>query len=57
MRRIFVLMSLTGMMGRVLIIWLRVRPIVPTVRWLLRIRPDVTAYLHEINQIRSLTKP
>lgn len=50
-------MSLTAMMGRALIVWLRVRPIVPTVRWLLRVRPDVMAYLREINQIRSLTKP
>ncbi|MBI5931056.1 MAG: hypothetical protein HY862_17235 [Chloroflexi bacterium] len=56
MRRIFVLMSLTAMMGRALIVWMRVRPLVPTVRWLLKIRPDVMAYLHEVNQIRSLTK-
>ncbi|MBL1134022.1 MAG: hypothetical protein HND46_01795 [Chloroflexi bacterium] len=57
MRRIFILMSLVAMMGRALIVWLRVRPIVPTVRWLLRVRPEVVAYLREINQIRSLTKP
>lgn len=50
-------MSLVAMMGRALIVWLRVRPIVPTVRWLLRVRPEVVAYLHEINHIRSLTKP
>ncbi|MBZ0319160.1 MAG: hypothetical protein K8L91_22280 [Anaerolineae bacterium] len=57
MRRNFILMSLVAMMGRALIVWLRVRPIVPAVRWLLRVRPEVVAYLREINQIRSLTKP
>lgn len=50
------LFSLTSLVGRALILWMRVRPILPTVRWILKVRPSVVAYLREINQIRALTK-
>lgn len=56
MRRLFLLMSVVGLMGRAFILWLRIRPIIPPARWLLQIRPVLQEYWREINQIRENAK-
>ena len=56
MRRLFLLLSFLALMGRAFILWLRIRPIIPPVRWLLQIRPVLLEYWREINQIRENAK-
>jgi hypothetical protein len=56
MKQILWLFRLLNLGGRALLIWLRIRPLLPHVRWLLAARPYILQYLQELRKLNALTR-